>query len=197
MSEEPVTTNHERHFRRSESIAELAKALAKAQGEVKGAAKDAANPFFKSKYADLASVIEAIRKPFSDNGLSFMQFARSADGGVEIETLIMHGSGESVSDTLFLPCAKWDAQGIGSAITYGKRYGLQAMAGVPSEDDDGNAAAASAKSVRDQAMTLLDRAAGISTESLEKAWKGLTPSQRTACANDLQGLKAKAAEVTN
>jgi hypothetical protein len=107
------------------------------------AAKDSANPFFKSKYADLASVWEAIRKPLSSNGLALVQFPRSNDAGVEVETLLIHSSGEWVAETLHLPVSKHDAQGVGSAITYARRYGLQSVAGVAPDDDDGNAAAAS------------------------------------------------------
>lgn len=132
---------------KSESINELATALAKAQGQMEGAKKDSSNPFFKSKYADLAAVVEAVKKPFSDNGLSYIQITDLPEGdgdAVLIETVLMHSSGQWVSGKLRMPVSKHDAQGVGSAITYGRRYGLQAMAGVPAEDDDGNAAAASA-----------------------------------------------------
>lgn len=131
-------------MKHSESIKEFATALSKAQGEMEGAKKDAANPFFKSKYADLASVIDVIRAPFAKNGLSYMQFPRvvQVEGkvSVEVETLVMHNSGEWISESLSMPVVKYDPQGIGSTITYAKRYGLQAAAGVPSEDDDGNEA---------------------------------------------------------
>lgn len=130
-------------MKRSESIKEIATALAKAQGQMESAKKDADNPFFKSKYSDLASVIEAIKKPFADNGLSYSQFPLSSDKQeVGVETIIMHSSGEWVmGEPLFLPVNKNDAQGYGSAMTYAKRYSLQAAAGLPSEDDDGNGAA--------------------------------------------------------
>jgi hypothetical protein len=142
-----IETNDEpaRTFRRSESIGQLVGALAKAQGQMEGAKKDAANPFFKSKYADLASVWDAIREPLSANALAVIQFPRSTEEGVEIETLLAHESGEWVAETLTLPVGKYDPQGIGSAITYAKRYSLQAMAGIPSEDDDGNAAVKAAQ----------------------------------------------------
>ncbi len=128
-------------MQRSEQIGQLAGALAKAQGQMRGAIKDAQNPYFKSSYSDLASIIDAIRKPLADNNLSYVQLARSNEHGVEVETILMHGeSGQWISETLALPVAKQESQPIGSAITYAKRYGLQAMVGVPSEDDDGNAA---------------------------------------------------------
>ena len=124
----------------SEQINELSAALAKAQGAMIGAHKGADNPFFKSRYSDLASVMEAIRKPFADNGLSFIQAPAFADGKVSITTRIMHSSGQWIESTLDVPVAKNDAQAVGSAISYGKRYALQSMAGVPSIDDDGEAA---------------------------------------------------------
>lgn len=131
---------------RSESINELAAALAKAQGEIKVAVKDSANPFFKSKYADLASVVEAIRTAFSKNGLSYVQTVEPCEKEeVRVETLILHSSGQWLSGgILALPVTKADAQGYGSALTYARRYGLSAAAGVAPEDDDGNAAAKAA-----------------------------------------------------
>jgi len=130
---------------KSESIKEFAAALAKAQGEIKGALKDQANPFFKSKYADLASVVEAIRAPFAKNGIAYVQLTiPSEKEEVQVETILMHLSGEWVSGIIAVPVAKSDAQGYGSALTYARRYGLAAAAGVAPEDDDGNAAAKAA-----------------------------------------------------
>lgn len=125
---------------KSETISKLAMALAKAQAKVKGAIKDSNNPFFKSKYADLQSVWDAIREPFTSNGLSITQLTGEATDGVLIETVLLHESGEYISSRLLMKPVKNDPQGIGSAITYGRRYGLQAIAGVCPEDDDGNKA---------------------------------------------------------
>ena len=127
---------------KSESIKELATALAKAQGQIKGAVKDSANPFFKSKYADLASVVEAIRSAFAANGLSYIQSVEPSDKDeVRVETTILHSSGEWIGcGVLALPVSKVDAQGYGSALTYARRYSLSAATGVAPEDDDGNAA---------------------------------------------------------
>ena len=120
---------------------ELAKALVKAQAAMSHAAKDSKNPHFKSAYSSLASVIDAVRPALSANGLAFVQMLHTADGGVAVETVLIHESGEQLScGTLFIPATKQDAQGFGSAITYGKRYGLQAALGIASEDDDGTAA---------------------------------------------------------
>ncbi len=125
----------------STEIKAIAAALVKAQTEIKAAIKDSANPFFKSKYADLASVIEAVRLPLNHAGISFLQPVSEAEHGVKVETILIHSSGEWISETLVMPVSKEDAQGVGSAITYARRYGLQSMCGVPVEDDDGNAAA--------------------------------------------------------
>jgi len=124
----------------SENINELAAALAKAQGQIEGAKKDSANPFFKSTYADLASVWEACRKQLSDNGLSVIQCPEEAENGIAIETMLLHSSGQWKTGRYVIPVAKNDAQAVGSAITYGRRYALAAMVGIAPEDDDGNAA---------------------------------------------------------
>jgi hypothetical protein len=130
---------------KSETLKELATALAKAQGEIKGALKDSSNPFFKSKYADLASVVEAIREPLASNGLSYVQVAHDSESAAKIETLILHSSGEWLScGAVSVPVSKADAQGFGSAMTYARRYSLSAAFGVAPEDDDGNAAAKAA-----------------------------------------------------
>lgn len=126
----------------SENINEIAGALAKAQAVIAGAAKDSDNPFFKSKYADLASVWDACRKPLTDHGLSVAQTAATAEGHVGVTTILMHGSGQWIRDTLVMKPTKDDPQGVGSCITYARRYALAAMVGVAPEDDDGNAASA-------------------------------------------------------
>lgn len=126
----------------SATLKELATAMAKAQGEIKGALKDSANPFFKSKYADLSSVVEAIRAPLASNGISYVQIAHDSDSSAKIETVILHSSGEWLScGPVSVPVSKADAQGFGSAMTYARRYSLSAAFGVAPEDDDGNAAA--------------------------------------------------------
>ena len=131
---------------KSDNINELATALAKAQGAMRFAIKDANNPFFKSKYADLSSIVEAIREALSGNGLSYMQHLHPSEKHeVCVETVLLHASGQWVScGTLTVPVSKHDAQGFGSALTYARRYSLSAAVGVVADDDDGNAAAAAA-----------------------------------------------------
>lgn len=125
---------------KSDSIKNLAIAMCKAQGEMGGAHKGANNPFFKSKYADLSSVVQAVKEPFATNGLSYVQFPINDGDKIGIETILMHESGEWLTNSFTVKASKQDAQGAGSVITYCRRYGLQAIAGIPSEDDDGNAA---------------------------------------------------------
>lgn len=116
-------------------------ALAAAFGEIESATKSANNPHFKSKYADLTTVIEAIKPALIKHGLFFTQRPEPSPNGVTIETVIGHISGAEMSlGKLFVPANKNDAQGFGSALTYARRYALVTAFGVPVEDDDGNAA---------------------------------------------------------
>lgn len=124
----------------SEAINELATALALAQVELENASKNAANPHFRSKYADLAEVLNTVRPVFAKHGLSVTQFPSYADGLVSVRTVLMHKSGQWMAGDASAPASKLDAQGVGSAITYLRRYSLAAVAGVAQEDDDGNAA---------------------------------------------------------
>jgi hypothetical protein len=126
---------------RSESLAELAAALAKAQGAMRPAAKDHVNPAFpRSKYADLASVWEACREALTANGLSVVQLAAADGNAVTVTTVLLHVSGEWVSEALTLLARDAAPQSVGSAITYARRYGLAAMVGVCPDDDDAEAA---------------------------------------------------------
>lgn len=156
---------------KSDSIANLAKSLAIAQGQMGGAVKGKANPFFKSVYADLSSVVDAIRDPLSANGLSFVQVTHPSERNeVIIETVLMHESGEWLSGTLAMPVSKADAQGYGSAITYAKRYGLQGLLGVPSEDDDGNAAAKAKPKAENKATPIAAATADIPVNPEDEAY---------------------------
>ena len=179
---------------KSESIAALAAALAKAQGSMRGAIKDSANPFFKSKYADLSSVVEAIREAFAANQLSYVQRVEPSEKDeVRVGTVILHSSGEWLDcGFLALPVSKHDAQGYGSALTYARRYSLSAAVGVAPEDDDGNAAvkAAPVKAAPDPAgKKKLESCASLS--SLQDAWTTLSASQRLTLADIKETCKAR------
>lgn len=133
----------------SEQVNEIFKAFSEAQAEMSAAKKGAQNPFFRSTYADLESVVNAIKEPFLNHGLSFFQSTQMENGLVGVSTLITHSSGQWLeSDMLWLPITKNDPQAVGSAVTYGRRYSLQAMVGLPASDDDGNAASQSTQQVQ-------------------------------------------------
>jgi len=126
----------------SDTIGELATALAKAQGQIEAASKDKNNPAFKSKYADINSLREVIREPLAVNDLAIMQLPRMGNGFVEVETMLIHKSGEFISEVLRMPLGeRMNAHAVGSALTYCRRYSLSAMLNLAAEDDDGNAAA--------------------------------------------------------
>lgn len=154
---------------KSESIKELALALNKAQAEMSGAKKKESNPFFKSKYADLNAVVDAIRIPFCENGLSYSQFPIMQENKVGVETMLMHESGEWVSSVLLLPITKQDPQAAGSAITYARRYSLQAIAGIPAEDDDGNSASGKNPNVD----TIIKAVKNKDVKFVMENWQGL------------------------
>lgn len=122
---------------KSEQINELASALNKAQAEMGGAVKDSSNPFFKSKYADLASVIEACKEELTKHGLSISQLVTSDEQGKSyVETVLLHSSGQWIASKMLLHLAKTDMQGLGSAISYARRYSLQSILNIPAVDDD-------------------------------------------------------------
>lgn len=120
---------------------ELFAALAIAQGKIENATKNASNPHFKSKYADLAEVLNTARPVLAEHDLSLIQ-APGFDGSLaHVTTILAHKSGGYITMTASCIPAKSDAQGIGSATTYLRRYGAAGAAGIAQEDDDGNAAA--------------------------------------------------------
>ena len=129
----------------SESIAALAAALSKAQSAITGALKDSANPFFKSKYADLASCWDACRSQLAANDLCVIQTTGMTDAGLMLITTLAHSSGEWIVG--YLPVAAKDSspQAQGSSLTYARRYALAAMVGLAQIDDDGEAAQARGK----------------------------------------------------
>jgi len=136
---------------KSESIKNLAIALCKFQGTVETIVKTATNPFFKSKYANLADILDVIREPLQVNGLSFVQFPEGESG---LTTMLMHESGEHITATYIMKPVKNDPQGQGSAITYQRRYALGAILGLNiDDDDDGNNASKQPAPPRQQATT--------------------------------------------
>ena len=117
-------------------------ALAAAQASMGKAIKDTKNDHFRSKYADLASVMDACLSALNTNGIAVIQPTGTDERGDYVETILVHGASDtSVSCKVPLIIGKRDMQGYGSAVTYARRYGLMSMAGIAPEDDDGNAAA--------------------------------------------------------
>lgn len=126
----------------SPSIVAIAAALLKFQGALKGVKRDSANPFFKSKYADLEQVVETAKPHLQDAGIAFLQSPGSIQNEcLSMSTMLMHAeSGEWIIGTGEIPLGKKDPQGAGSAQTYAQRYHLMAMLGLPPVDDDGESA---------------------------------------------------------
>ena len=119
----------------------IATAFVKAQKAFGPALKTSTNPHFKSKYADLSNVVEAVIDALNTNGIAMIQQTHEDATGVTVETLFIHESGETLSSgRLHVPASKQDPQGYGSALTYARRYSLMAACGIAPEDDDGNAA---------------------------------------------------------
>ncbi len=190
----------------SDKIDELAKALNVAQANLKPAIKDATNPHFRSKYADLGAVTDAARPVLAKNGLSISQtFSESSGEVVTICTTLMHASGQWIRSALTLKPTKPDPQGIGSAITYGRRYGLAAILGiVADDDDDGNGAS---RREEDDIPVKLPAAwndwtleqrgtnrALAGTAALQHWWEQLTPADRKTLAAHLAEWKSTAAK---
>jgi hypothetical protein len=133
----------------SETTATLCAALVAAQGALKPIAKDGKNPAFRSRYATLDGIMETVRPALAAHGLAVVQgavYPETSEGGrivgITVETRLIHTSGEWLASVVPVPVAKGDAHGLGSALSYGRRYGLSALLALSTdEDDDGNAAA--------------------------------------------------------
>jgi hypothetical protein len=208
---EQIVTIQEGVTERSQDIGTLAGALAKAQGEMEAAAKANINPHFKSKYADLASVWEACRGPLSKNGLAVLQPVKADGARVTVTTMLAHSSGQWISESLTMTAQQNTPQAVGSAITYGRRYGLSSMVGIAPDDDDGNAAsngtqqqqrAAEAPTMPEGYADWWDDITGTADnglKALHDAWKKSKPAYRDYTQKTRnekwEALKAKAAKV--
>ena len=151
----PEEVNDSFHFLeddRSETIGKLAGALAKAQSAMTMVESTSINPFFNSKYASLASVLEVVMPALNKNEIALIQGNRwdTNDNGFYITTTLMHSSGEWIKSEVRMPIAKKDAHGVGAATTYGRRYLLSSMVGIAQADDDGNTAVKRAPRPSDQ-----------------------------------------------
>lgn len=173
----------------------LASAMAAAFSQIEGATKSANNPHYKSKYADLGAVIDAVKPPLIANGLFFTQHPEPSDRGITVETWLHHAGGESLSlGKLFVPANKNDAQAYGSALTYARRYALVTAFGVPVEDDDGNAAAKgqSQQGTVSPPAVVSDAQWGILTDLIEKTG---TDARKFCEAYRIESVKALPADA--
>jgi hypothetical protein len=188
----------------SKATAELFAALATAQGEMENATKGSINPHFRSKYADLAEVLNTIRPVFSKHGLSLTQSTGFDGAMVHVDTVVAHASGGFLVSRASCVPAKSDAQGVGASTTYLRRYSAAAMGGIAQEDDDGQSAAHNRKPAAPEAprpvipadrMEVLKEVAayikdGIAREddaAVLEAWQGLSEEEMS----ELWTAKAK------
>lgn len=193
-------------MRTSDQINEIAAALAKAQGAIEGAVKGSVNPHFRSKYADLGAVWDACREHLTKQGIAVLQpVGRDEMGQRCTFTRLTHASGQWMEDDgIPLLLSKDDMQGLGSALTYSRRYGLMAMVGIAPEDDDGNAASAKPAKQEEAPAGFLPWWEGLhdvateGTDALKKMWAGARPEYRQHVTKyhmaDWEGLKTKAAQ---
>jgi len=181
--------------------ANIATALAAAQAQMGKALKSAQNSHFKSKYADLASVVDATMPALNANGIAVIQPLAETEAGRVVVTKFIHSSGEVLECAIPLIVAKNDMQGLGSAITYGRRYGLMSLAGIAPEDDDGNAAAKAAPRTitADQFIRLRDAAeeAGVPEAKICVAYGAPSLEQFPADAFDRAMKKLSATIAAN
>lgn len=180
------------------TIGELSSALAKAQAEIKGALKDSNNPFFKSKYADLSSVWEACRKPLTDHGLSVVQTLSGDSSAVIVMTMLCHSSGEWIRDAISVMPVQQTPQGVGSAVTYARRYALAAIAGVAPEDDDGNAASSKPTTITPDPVDATKVSAAVAwlkvridDDSIEDNWEKVQRNYEKLSNNERMAVDAQ------
>ena len=188
----------------SENIGDISAAIALMQSEVGNTSKNSANPFFKSKYSDLAEVLNVIRPVLSKNGLALTQHPSYADGMCYVTTLLSHSSGQWVQSCVSTPVVKSDPQGVGSSISYCRRYAAAAICGVAQEDDDANAASAksAAQKNTDAAQSVDLDPAVVATlqgaadlKSLAVAWGIIPVGVRHGYGEIKDAVKAKLSEV--
>lgn len=187
----------------SDTINELAGALAKAQANTKGALKGSTNPHFKSKYADLESVVEACLPALNAAGIAVIQSPETDGQRVTVVTLLTHSSGQWVKGEASAEARDAGPQAIGSCITYLRRYALAAMAGVAPEDDDGEAAERPANK---KALTMPDGFSAwwaklqtcATRAELRESWSAADAAWRDyatrAKASELEALKRMVAQ---
>lgn len=195
----------------SADIKSLMTALLKAQEKLHGVARDSINPHFKNRYASLEAVITAAKEPLREQGILFIQaIGKITDGSLEIDTMLIHAETcQWMRSTAHMPLSKMDPQGAGSAGTYGERYSLMAILGLPPIDDDGEQAIdrtdsrpvpqakPQAQAKQQEAITLvqLEKIASTGSVNLKLSWESMTPALQKRMEPHKEGLKAMAAEA--
>ena len=166
----------------------IATALVKAQREFSPAIKKSNNPYFSSKYADLATCIEAVIDALNNNGIFLLQKNYDCADGIMVETVFVHESGEMLEcGIVHFPATKKDPQGYASALTYGRRYSLMAACGIAPEDDDGNAASKPKSNVDSSVMA--DHLLAINDATDQDSLKAAYTAAYKACGTDANWQK--------
>jgi hypothetical protein len=186
----------------SETVAQIGAALAAAQAEIKTVVKDRTNPHFKNRYATLDAIMEAVRPVLAKHGLSIVQgctIPSEVDGRLvsfAVETMVLHSSGEFLANMVYMPLAKQSAQDAGSALTYGRRYGVSALLSLATDDDDdGEQAVAPTRQAAPAAAPRTSEASDKQRAFLAKLAKSstLTPAEAKRLTDVTDRDKAKAA----
>lgn len=182
------------------TFGKIASALVKAQKAFGPALKSSSNPHFRSRYADLSACVEAVIDALNDNGIAMMQRVSPCDNGVIVETVLIHESGETITNgQLHVPATKQDAQGYGSALTYARRYSLMAACGIAPEDDDGNAASKRPTAPAVPTPDITDHLAAIqasaNSDELAKVYKAAFDACQGNQALQAKVMDAKKARV--
>ena len=173
----------------------LIESLVKAQSEMTHAAFDQTNPHFKSKFASLKSVIDSVKPALNANGIFFMQISHPMDNGVGVETVFMKGDEKLSSGVIVVPVDRANAQGLGSSMTYAKRYSLALACGISAdEDDDGNGAAANPPQRQSVVATVMQEEGIVVDEGKRQEYvKGLVEAINK---DDDAGLKELVEELS-
>jgi len=172
---------------------EYAQALVAVIGELQNVAKTASNPYFKSKYAPLDAIVDATRPVLAKHGLAIQQTPLFLEGAAGVDTTILHKSGHSTTTTLLLPLKDQSPQGVGSAITYARRYALAAVLGLATEDDDdGNVSSGLSKKTAEEARPAVAKAMDKNPSvrpagTITATWRGVLPSQAKVAAQSKEG----------
>jgi hypothetical protein len=180
------------------NMKQIATALVKAQKAFGPALKSSTNPHFRSRYADLSACVEAVVDALNDNGIALIQVLHECNDGVIVSTTFIHESGEVIDcGKLHVPAAKQDPQGYGSALTYARRYSLQAACGIAPEDDDGNAASkpkpepkkpAAGNRDKETLTFILELCENLA--EVQEVWTKMTPDERLLVNDVKDKLKA-------